>query len=441
VVPRRASASTLILASVVLLAFVVRIVWIAHADYVPTLSDDAGRYDFLGRSLANGGGYTNPNGNTTLFWPPGYPFLLTAIYKLCAEAQFGNHEVTAALVFNAAAGALTCIFVYALARRMVRGSGRSATAGLAGALLYALLPSAVFFAGVTLTETWFTFLSMLAVYLLVVGKERASWPVRIAAAIVIGYAALVRGQALLLPVAAIPFWYATWRAGARDQDHGAAIRHVGGIVTATAALVTACVMPWMIRNYAESGAFVAIASNSGVDFYIGHSEDADGRGRIVNELVFRYPERQQADAEALVSRDGFREGLEFALKHPWREVELSARKVFFLYYSDHSALAWTDAHGERPFLAERTRDALAVISNVYYYIVMGLAAAGIVVWFARRPWGVDPIGILLLSVAGYFTLVHVAFFADPRFHAPLMPIACIWAAMALAAVLSARSEA
>jgi hypothetical protein len=265
--------------------------------------------------------------------------------------------------------------------------------------------------------------------------------VRIAAAIVIGYAALVRGQALLLPVAAIPFWYATWRAGARDQDHGAAIRHVGGIVTATAALVTACVMPWMIRNYAESGAFVAIASNSGVDFYIGHSEDADGRGRIVNELVFRYPERQQADAEALVSRDGFREGLEFALKHPWREVELSARKVFFLYYSDHSALAWTDAHGERPFLAERTRDALAVISNVYYYIVMGLAAAGIVVWFARRPWGVDPIGILLLSVAGYFTLVHVAFFADPRFHAPLMPIACIWAAMALAAVLSARSEA
>ena len=193
-------------------------------------------------------------------------------------------------------------------------------------------------------------------------------------------------------------------------------------------------MPWMIRNYAESSAFVPIASNSGVDFYIGHSEGADGRGRIVNELVFRYPELPPAEAEAQVSRDGFREGLEFALKHPAREIELAARKVFFLYYSDHAALAWTDAHGERPFLAERTRDALAGISNVYYFSVMALAAAGITLWLLRRSWRADAVGVLLVSVVVYFTLVHVAFFADPRFHAPLMPIFCVWAATAIARI-------
>jgi hypothetical protein len=204
----------------------------------------------------------------------------------------------------------------------------------------------------------------------------------------------------------------------------------------TTAIALLCVLPWTIRNYTESNALVAIASNSGVDFYIGHSSGADGRGRIVDELVFRYPDLPPAEAEAQVSNDGFREGLEYALKHPAHEVELSLRKIFFLYHHDHEALAWTDAHNERTIMPDRTRDALAAISNLYYWLLMAAATAGIGVWLWRRGWRADATGVLLLSVVAYWTLVHVAFFADPRFHAPIMPIMCIFAATMFAFVLA-----
>ena len=195
-------------------------------------------------------------------------------------------------------------------------------------------------------------------------------------------------------------------------------------------------LPWTVRNFVESGRVVAISSNSGVDFYIGHSAGADGRGRIVDELVFRYPELPPAEAEARVSNDGFREGLKYAVRHPAREVVLSAKKVWFLYAGDHEAVEWTDAHGERRVMPERVRDALAVVSDAYYAGVMLLAAAGVALWARGRGWRADRgVGVLLLSVVGYWTLVHVGFFGDLRFHAPIIGVVCLWAASGLVPVL------
>jgi len=423
------------LPAIVLIALASRLAWIAFAGFEPTLSDDAGRYDFLGRSLANGGGFINPNGKVTMFWPPGYPFLLAAVYKLWPSDALGAHEVTAALVVNAATSAATCILVYVLARRMARAASTTLLP-LAAALAFALLPSSIFFSGVTLTETWFTFLLALALYLLVLAEERASWPLRIAAAVVIGYATLVRGQALLLPVVAVPFWLATSNSASPTRDRMQRFRHLLPRLAAATAIVAAIVLPWTARNYVESGSLVAISSNAGVDFYIGHSDDATGRGRIVDDLVFRYPDLPPAEAEARVNRDGFREGLEFAVANPLREVELSVKKVWYLYNGDHEALAWTDAHGERPFLADRTRDALALLSSAYYFVLMALAAIAVAAWLARRRWRDDPTGILLLSLIVYYTLVHIAFFGDQRFHAPIMPAICIWAALGAALALA-----
>ena len=190
------------------------------------------------------------------------------------------------------------------------------------------------------------------------------------------------------------------------------------------ALTIVVIAPWTVRNWRVSGSPVLISTNAGVNFYIGHSPQASGAGRIIDELVFRYPELPQAEAEAKINNDGFREGIEYAAKHPLREVVLSAKKVWWLYYRDDEALRWTDAHGEHPFLSDNTRTTLAVISNVYYWLLIALAVAGVRRWFSLR----DPARLLLASVAAYWTLVHIAFFADPRFHAPLAPLLCVWAA-------------
>jgi len=431
-----------ILGAIVALAFVLRLAWIAYADFEPTLSDDAGRYDFLGRSLGEGGGYVNPNGNTTMFWPPGYPFMLTAVYRLWPETAFGDHEVTAALVLNAMFGAGTVALTYALARR-----GFSTRVALVAASLLALLPSMIFFTNVTLTETAFTFLLMLSLWVVVEAERRRSWTWFAVGALIAGYASLVRGLALLLPAVLAPFW---WRA--RGNRRAAALR----VAVATLA-IGAVIAPWTARNFIESKAVVAISSNAGVDFYIGHSDGAEGRGRIVEELVLRYPALPPAEAEARVSRDGFREGIEWALRSPTREAELAARKTFYLWYRDDEGLRWNDGHGERAIMPATVRTAMIWLSNLYYWPLMLAAAAGMAVTlrdlyargrdasarrrsltepsaparFAREHD--EPVAILLLTLITYWTLAHIVFFGDPRFHAPVMPAVCMFAAVPIVA--------
>ena len=289
-----------------------RIAWIAYANFTPTVSDDAGRYDLLGRSLAANAGFINPNGTTTMFWPPGYPFVLAAVYKLWPQSLFGDHEVTAALVVNAALASICVVLVFLIGRRVFE-----ARAALAAAVITALFPSLIFFAGVTLTETTFTFLALVAVLLILEADARRNWWLLAAAGVVVGCAALVRGTGA--PAArrrGAVLARGPWPIG----DPPSRAPH------SLAASRLAVIVPWTLRNYDVSGSLVLISSNAGVDFYIGHSPGADGRGRIVDDLVFRYPDRPQAEAEAQINRDGFREGLEYALKHPLSEAASRCEK-------------------------------------------------------------------------------------------------------------------
>ena len=419
-------------------AFALRVAWAAYAEFAPTLSDDAGRYQFLGQALADGRGFINPNGNETMFWPPGYPFMLAALYKLWPAGAFGQHEVTLALVLNAALGALTCALVYAIARRAF-----PEPVALVGAAVTAVFPSLVFFANVTLTEVPYTFLALLGLLLIVESQARDRWWLLVPAGLIIGFAALVRGQALLLPLVAGPFWLVATR------DLRASVARVAGV----GALSLLVVAPWTARNYAESGSLVLLSSNAGVDFYISHSEGADGRGRKVDELVFRYPELPPMEAEARVNRDGFEEGIEWAVRHPLDEIELAARKLFYLYYRDDEGVRWTDAHGERDVFSSGGERSLWVwVSNGFYWVVMAVAVAGVTLAIRGRQTTDNrqqsvvegqraeskeqrraglAVQVLLVSVVAYWTLVHVAFFGDPRFHAPVMPVVGVFAGVAV----------
>jgi hypothetical protein len=38
---------------------------------------------------------------------------------------------------------------------------------------------------------------------------------------------------------------------------------------------------------------------------------------------------------------------------------------------------------------------------------------------------------MLLSLVAYWTLAHIAFFGDPRFHAPVVPVVAVFAGVGL----------
>lgn len=406
------------LAAIVALGFAFRLAWVLFSDWQPLPDDDAYRYDFAARALVDGQGYVHLNGAPTAFWPPGYPLLLAAIYAIT------DHSLFAAQLFNVLLGPATAVVVYAIGRRTV-----GATAGLIGAGIVAFFPSLIFFTAVTLSETAFTFLALLGVYLLIVeaqsGKGR-DLRLLLAAGLILGFAALVRGQALLLPLVLIPFWLRSGIGWPRTADKIVALALGIGLIVA----------PWTVRNAIELGSPVLVSTNAGVDFWIGHNEEAAGKLSVAagDELVFRHPELTTPEREVRVNREGFQEGLRFAVTNPGQEALLVFKKLFWLYYSDEAGLAWNEGNSGQPFLSDSGRRALKALSNVYYFAVLALFVLGAWVWL--RPLRAGP--LLLLSLVVYWTLVHVAFFGDPRFHAPIMPVVALLAAPALAALWSGR---
>ena len=402
-------------------AFVTRLAWVFFTGWHPAPDDDAYRYDFLARALAEGRGYIHLNGDPTAFWPPGYPLLLSAAYALFGES------VRAAQLLNVALGTATVALVFLIGRRTL-----GPTAGLLAAAIVAAFPSLIFFTGVTLSEIAFTFLALLGIWLLLVEAQRSQdHDVRLllAAGLVFGLASLVRGQALLLPLLIVPYWLLSHTER----------RTIGRKLVALALGIGLIVAPWTVRNAVQLDAPVLISTNAGVDFWIGHHEHAPGDFGPVGgaPLVFSHPELTGTQREVRINNEGFRDGLSFALHHPVNELVLPFKKLFWLYYNDEEGLRWNEGHGGQAFLSGPLRETLLGLSNVYYFAVLSLAVIGLPLWTTRR----HPGRLLLASVVAYWTLVHVIFFGDPRFHAPVLPIAALLAALPLAALLTGQRPA
>ena len=126
------------------------------------------------------------------------------------------------------------------------------------------------------------------------------------------------------------------------------------------------------------------------------------------------------------NNEGFRKGLKFAATHPAQELVLPFKKLFWLYYNDEEGLRWNEGHGGQDFLPGPVREALLALSNVYYFAVLGLLLLGVGRWFSLR----EPGRVLLMSLVVYWTLIHLAFFGNPRFHAPVLPLVALLAALA-----------
>ncbi len=407
-------------------AFALRLIWVAFSDWQPTPGDDAYRYDFAARALAAGRGYVHLDGTPTAFWPPGYPLLLAAAYRVIGET------VTVAQMLNVALGTATVGLVYLIGRRTL-----GERPALMGAGIVACFPSLIFFTAVTLSETAFTFLALLGVYLPLF--EASSGPqegpstrsgrslgLLLASGLILGFASLVRGQALLLPIILIPFWLRSGISWLRIADKLVALALGIGLIVA----------PWTIRNAIELDAPVLISTNAGVDFWMGHNEAASGSPAPTSgdALVFSHPELTTVEREVRINSEGFRKGLTYAVTHPAREMVLPFKKLFWLYYNDEEGLKWNEGHGGQPFLNDGLREGLLTLSNVYYFSVLSLALLGIPLWFSLR----QPGRVLIISLIGYWTLVHLVFFGDPRFHAPIMPLAALLAGLSWAALWSGR---
>jgi 4-amino-4-deoxy-L-arabinose transferase-like glycosyltransferase len=400
------------------LALAVRIAWVLYSHRAPVGLHDPVAYDSLARGILDRRGYIGPWTNVpTAYFPPGYPAALAAVY-----AVFGRSALWGGML-NALLGAATVVITYELARRLLDVR----VARVAG-LLLAFFPNQIFYTGVLLSEVLFTFFLMAGLLVLMAEpwpREGISLRRLALAALFLGAATMVRPIVLIVPVVLFLYWLWVFPNRAR------VLAQVGVILLVFAAII----LPWTIRNAVTMHAFVLISTNSGDDFCIGNHEGANGQFLFSGPCYEGYEGIPKRELEIAGYREGLRRGAEFIINHPADELGLIFEKAYFLVNSDSDGLFADENYGSSPFIKEETRDQLRTAANAYYFATIGWAGIGLLFWLRRR----DPRRTFCLIMIACILLAPLAFFGDPRFHFPVIPLLCILAATGVVAAWQARS--
>ena len=412
------------------LALAFRVAWVAYADPSPRDGrfDDSVWYDSSARHLAEGRGYiydpsvwrlngapVNPEqkAGPTAYWPIGYPLVLAALY-----AAFGP-TIVAAKALNVVLGAATAVGVYGLGRAAL-GAG----AGVLGGLVMAAFPSHVMFSSLVMAEVTAIFILVVALYLTLVwtlGEERPSRWQLVTLGVLCAAAAMVRGELVFLPFALLFVWWA------KSRSWRQAWAHTGLALVGMALLF----VPWTVRNVVQMGWPVVATTGAGGALLQGHFAGSEGRPDLYVMVVLqdRYAGLDNAEREVRMNNHATREALRFALTHPRDELALIPKRLYYLYRQDTAGVDWTQTNN--PVLSEAAAGRLRVLSNVYYYVVAGIAVAGAPLWLRR----LDASRLLVvLPVAYYSLLFGVAFIGNERYHVPILPFLALAAAASAVAV-------
>jgi len=410
------------LLAIFLLALALRVTWLHFVDPSPTDGrvDDAAVYHRTAVAISKGegfqweDGFSGPPGGPfdmapTAYWSVGYPATLAGVYLLT------DTNILGAKLLNAVLGAATCLLVYVVGKEVF---GRRV--GLVGAGILAVFPSQVFLPTLLMTETPWTFLTMLllALTLILTLRGKTSWLPVALLGLAFGAASLVRGEMLAFPLVLIAVWAIAYRSGRRAVGYG---------VVAVAAMLMA-LLPWTLRNWKALGYPVLVSTGAADNLVAGHWPGADGLGSFVPgiEANDAHKELPAPEREVAVYKEEVRRALSFMVHNPSKELELIPKKLRHFYQRDSRPLDLIRLH---PYaLSEENKELFSNVANAYYYCAAGLALLSLPLWLSLR----NPKKLLIVAFVIYYSfLFGFVFIGEERLHAAVIPVLSLLAAVPL----------
>jgi 4-amino-4-deoxy-L-arabinose transferase-like glycosyltransferase len=401
----------------------------------------SGAYDSYAQNLLATGVYGKGEpGVPDAHLPPLYSYVLAGLYGL-----FGRSSLAVAL-FHTALDCLSILFLYHLCRRFFRHGEWVGT--LAGAF-YALYPYLIF-QNLTLIDTPL-FMALLYAFLLLVALlreanlvDRRVWLLAILAGIMLGLAALLRPNALVV-APLVGLWFLFRRSLGQS---------IVRLLPAAAASILV-LLPWTLRNYSLFQTFVPVALNGGENFYQGNNQYTISYFRAGYDVQWVPPpdigDLPRLQANAALMQAGF----DFLRANPNLIPELLWTKLA-VYWSIEITPIRNPLPGQTPRIdyegnvtAETTDSgdlALGslppddpvgeysggtfeigrIVHRYYYGALFLLALVGIVMSFSQ--W--RAVSLIWLVQMG-MTVVYVVFHPSTRYRAPTDPLLFAFSAYAL----------
>ena len=405
------------------LAIVPRAAWVAYNDREPQGLNDPTLYNLLADIMADGGGYSRPTGEPFAYYPVGFPATVAGLKK--AGDIFGwERSIFSIKMMNGIFGAATSVMLFVLATRLF-----DRRVAFAAGALHAIFPSQVFYTGTILSEPLFTMLFVGALLILLWKPwSRAGMPYwqLAAAGLVLSAATMTRGITLLFPLVLLGVWFFYLESRKR------ALLQTLVLFAGIAVLI----VPWSIRNSIQFGQLTGPSTNLGDDLCIGNFNGSDGRFTITGKCFEGTEGLEPQEVEIKRNREGLRIAIEDVVTHPVRMPKLVAQKAWWLLYKDDDGLWAAESYGNDYFISHPMREILSFAANAIYYATGAIVLLGAAAFALAR----DVRRCVVLLAMLYVLAVPLAFFGDPRFHYPAMPLAIVIAVATIVMLWDRRDE-
>ncbi|HVQ23682.1 MAG TPA: glycosyltransferase family 39 protein, partial [Planctomycetota bacterium] len=361
------------------------------------LTGDEPSWIELGRQLARPAVAFSPLRSDLVFYPPVYPYLVGALFRL-----FGS--MGAVLWVQVVLGVL---LVPVVGRAAARAFGPRAS--VLAAAFTAFYPELVWYPAHFWSETVFLLLLWAAIERALAADAAASWRTAAAAGVLFGLATLTRELSLYL-VPLVALWMARpWAVGANAAGTKIVLSRKRLVAAGALALATVLtVAPWTLRNALVFRAFIPVSTMGGLNLWQGNTS-------LTHLQIYDV----LAGIDGPVAQDRYCRRLAWetiAARQPgWLFEKLGEQMPEFWKAGsevlDH--LVGRDACGP---LAPARLVVIELVLVLPYLAVLALALVGA----ARLRF--TPPAVLLLVLAAAYNAAHVAAYATTRFRLPVLPV-------------------
>ncbi len=384
------------------LARLIYVIEISDMPYFTAPAVDAEYHDNWAQDIASGD-FTFDEG--PFFRAPLYPFFLGAVYSV-----FG-HNYFVIRIIQALIGAFSCVLVYLLGKRLFNhrvGAIAGFIAALSGILIY--------FEAELLIPVLLIPLNMGMLLMLFKARDEDRNVYWWLGGLLFGLSAIARPNILIISPLIIYFI-------SRRIPVGQFFRRIGFVLAG----FVLPLIPVTYHNLSQ-GEFVLIATQGGVNFYIGNNEESDGASAVFPGLNnnWRYEDAVNIAEKELgvelsqreVSGYYYGRGFEFILKEPIKWLKLMLHK--FLLLINYVEIS----NNKNIYFAAKDSIILTVLLNYNSFWFYGsLGILGMVMFYRR---GFEHRFLVWMVLLYSFSIL--LFFVTARYRLPLVPLFMVFAA-------------
>jgi len=393
-----------------LFALLLRLIYLLQIYQNPTFNYptlDAAYHDEWAQAVAQGK-LAQPQ---AFFRAPLYPYFLGLIYFI-----FG-HNYLVPRILQHLIGSLAVVLLVVLTNRLF-GKKTALTAGL----VFAAYATVIYYEGELLLDSLLIPLDLLIFIFLYNAKDNPSFANWGLAGLCLGLSAVTRPNILLfVPVVLIWLaWCFRKTVSAKRRLFFAAVFIMGTVLP---------ILPVAGHNYRAEKPLVLIASQGGVNFYIGNNPRSNGYSSIIPgrpgynwKLSDVSEAARQETGKTLpsgrLSNFWYKKGLEFWYQNPAQAFRLTVKKASLFFSS-------IEISNDQDIYLFWKNSALIRILPVGFWFIGPLGLLGIIFTFANRKARLLSLFVIIYSLS------VIAFFVNARFRLPILPFMALFAVYAL----------